>query len=175
MRLRSGIGLGGKIAVTKWIILIVVLVILIGLYVWALFYGRKRQREFDEQYSAMRERHEVFVLTKKTARERPKSGMMKYYPVKTYQVIGRLNVSQMVRGIQMSRMQTVTFQTTKQEYEKIQPNHRYKMDIAGNYIGLVLAPPPAKNKKDAKSGRIAKGKATGKTSPSKKDKSKANK
>ena len=160
---------------TKWIIPIIILIILIGLYVWLLIYGRKRQRQFDEQYSAMRERHDVFVLAKKTVRERPKSGWMKYYPMKTYQVVGRLNVSQMVRGIQMSRMQTVTFQTTKDEYEKIQPNHRYKMDIAGNYIGLVLAPPPAKNKKDAKAKQVTKGKTPAKTASTSTKKNKSSK
>lgn len=159
----------------KWIVLGVILVLLIGLYIWVLLYGRKRQRQFDEQYISMKERHEVFVLSKKAIRERPKSGWMKYYPMKTYHVVGRVNVSQTVRGIQMNRMQTVTLQTTKQEYEKIQLNHRYKMDLAGNYIGLVLAPPPAKNRKNDKAKPSAKGKKVvdtkGKNSSSKKDKS----
>ncbi|MCF8566129.1 hypothetical protein LLE49_15495 [Alicyclobacillus tolerans] len=154
-----------------WIIVGIVLVVLIGLYIWVFTYGRKRQREFDEQYSSMKERHDVFVLNKKMTRERAKTGIMKYYPMKTYHVVGRVSVSQSVRGVQMSRMQTVTFHTTKQEYEKIQPNHRYKMDVAGNYIGFVLAPQPVKGK-PADKKTSAKGKPEAKKgSTGKKDKS----
>ncbi|MCY0887496.1 MAG: hypothetical protein OWQ59_03470 [Alicyclobacillaceae bacterium] len=122
-----------------WIVLGLVMAVLIGLYLWLFFYSRRKQKAFDEQYTAMKERHEVFVLNKKTVRERPKSGWRKFTRFKTYQVVGRVNVSQAMKGMQMSRMQTVTFQTTKQEYEKIEINRKYKMDIAGNYIGNVIA------------------------------------
>ncbi|MCL6598303.1 MAG: hypothetical protein K6T81_06125 [Alicyclobacillus macrosporangiidus] len=133
----------------RWIWIVVVILVLTGLYIWMYRYARKRQKEFDAQYEAAKERREVFVLHKRIVRERPQSGWLKFARFKTYQVVGRVNVSQSMRGIQMSRMQTVTFQTTKSEYDKIQPNHKYKMDIAGNYIGYVLAPPPVKeNKKD---------------------------
>jgi hypothetical protein len=124
-----------------WIITWVIVLILIGLYVWAIIYARKRQKAWDAQYQALKERHEVFVLNKKIVKERPKTGLLKRIPIKTYQVVGRISVSQAVRGMQMSKMQTVTFHTNKQQFEKIQPNHKYKMDIAGNYIGLVIAPP----------------------------------
>jgi hypothetical protein len=145
----------------SWIIWIAVLVILIGVYIWLFFYTRKRQRAFDEQYYAAKERHEVFVLSKKIVKERPKTGWFKYAKFKNYHVVGRVNLSQTVKGIHMSRMQTVTFQTTKTEYEKIQPNHKYKMDIAGNYIGLVVNAPLTKDKKktakaDLKSGKKVK-------------------
>jgi hypothetical protein len=133
----------------RWIWIVVVILVLAGLYIWMYRYARKRQEAFDAQYEAAKERREVFVLHKRIVRERPQSGWLKFARFKTYQVVGRVNVSQSLRGIQMSRMQTVTFQTTKSEYDKIQPNHKYKMDIAGNYIGYVLAPPPVKeNKKD---------------------------
>ncbi|MCL6549201.1 MAG: hypothetical protein K6T30_09880, partial [Alicyclobacillus sp.] len=117
------------------IVAIVVAAALIGLYVWMFLYARKRQRAFDEQYNAMKERREVFVLSKRVTRERPQSKWLKFARFKNYQVVGRVTVSQAVKGVQVSRMQTVTFHTTKGEYDKIQPNHRYKMDIAGDYIG----------------------------------------
>ncbi|MCL6517134.1 hypothetical protein [Alicyclobacillus sp.] len=128
----------------RWIWIVLVILVLVGLYIWMYRYARKRQKAFDAQYEAAKERREVFVLHKRIVRERPQSGWLKFARFKTYQVVGRVNVSQSIRGIQMSRMQTVTFQTTKSEYDKIQPNHKYKMDIAGNYIGYVLAPPPVR-------------------------------
>lgn len=129
-----------------WILWVIIAVVLVGLYVWAILFARKRQRKFDQQYQAVKERHEIFVLHKKIVKERPPKGMFKRIPMKTYQVVGRIHVSQSVRGMQMSKMQQMTFQTTKGEFAKIQPNHRYKMDIAGNYIGYVAAPPPVKEK-----------------------------
>lgn len=128
----------------SWWITIVVLVVLAGLYTWLFLFSRKRQKRFDLQYNAAKERHEVFVLNRKIARERPQNRWMKFAKFKTYQVVGRVSVAQKVKGVQMSRMQTVTFQTTKSEYDKIQVNHKYKMDIAGNYIGFVNAPVPSK-------------------------------
>ncbi|MCL6636503.1 MAG: hypothetical protein K6T26_01030 [Alicyclobacillus sp.] len=139
----------------RWIITIVVLLVLAGLYVWAYRYARKRQQAFEAQYNAAKERHEVFVLHKRIVRERPKTGWLRFIRVKNYQVVGRVNVSQAVRGIQLNRMQTVTFHTTKGEYDKIQPNHRYKMDIAGDYIGYVVAPPAKGKGKDAGKGKEA--------------------
>ncbi len=152
----------------SWIVTIAIIVVLIVAYVLVFLYARKRQKEFDAQYNAAKERHEVFVLNKKIVKERPKSKWMKYARFKTYQVVGRISVSQAVRGIQMSKMHTMTFQTTKSEYDKIQPNHKYKMDIAGNYIGYVHAPAPVKSKKsDAKSDKSNPKKGKDQTSKSK--------
>lgn len=131
----------------RWWITLVILLVLVGLYVWLYFYTRKRQKKFDDQYNAAKERHEIFVLNKKITKESAQNRWMRFAKFKNYQVVGRLSVAQKVKGIQMSRMQTVTFHTTKAEYEKIQVNHKYKMDIAGNYIGFVHAPLPAKGKK----------------------------
>lgn len=137
-----------------WIIVIGLLVILIGGYTALFLYARKRQRAFEEQYNALKERRELFVLNKKIVKERPQTGWMRFARVKTYQVTARVPVSQTIRGIQMNRMQVMTFHTTKSEWEKIQPNHKYKMDIAGNYIGYVVAPPPTRDskKKDKDAG-----------------------
>ncbi len=129
---------------TYWIVVGIVAVILIATYVVLFFYGRKRQKKFDDQYNAAKERHEVFVLSKKMSKERPQTRWGRFFKIKTYQVVGRVNISQSMKNMQMSRMTTVTFQTTKQEYAKIQVNHKYKMDVAGNYIGYVLAPQPPK-------------------------------
>jgi hypothetical protein len=159
-----------------WIITGVIFIGLIAGYVVLFLFARKRQKKFDEQYLAMKERKEIFVLGKKRVRERPKSKWMKFARFKTYQVTGRVTVSQAVRGIQVNRMQTVTFQTTKQDYEKIQVNHKYKMDIAGNYIGNVVAPPPVKGKKkktdDKKKLAISNVKNKGKSDKQKSNKSK---
>lgn len=131
----------------SWIVTGAVLVVVIAAYVVLFLYTRKRQKAFDAQYNSMKERHEVFVLSKKVSRERPKQRWGRFIKVKTYQVVGRVTVSQAVKGMQMSKMQTVTFQTTKPIFDKIQPNHKYKMDIAGNYIGRVIAPSPSKGSK----------------------------
>lgn len=140
---------------SSWWITIAVIIVLVGLYTWLFFYTRKRQRAFDNQYNSAKERHEVFVLNKKIVKERAQNKWARFAKFKTYQVIGRISVSQKVKGVQMSRMQTVTFQTTKAEYDKIQVNHKYKMDIAGNYIGYVNAPIQTKTK--ASSGQVTKG------------------
>jgi hypothetical protein len=134
----------------SWVITIAILVILIAAYVGVFFFFRKRQRKFDAQYQAAKERHEIFVLNKKVVKERGKAGLTKYARYKSYQIVGRISVSQAVKGIQMSRMQTMTFHTGKSEYDKIQVNHKYKMDIAGNYIGYVNAPLPTKEGKKTK-------------------------
>ncbi|QQE80235.1 hypothetical protein [Alicyclobacillus sp. SO9] len=165
----------------SWIILGIVTVVLIAAYIVVFIWARRRQRTFDQQYNAAKERHDIFVLNKKMVRERPKTGMLRYMKVKTYQVIGRVNLSQTVKGIQMSRMQTVTFQTSKEQYQKIEPNHKYKVEIAGNYIGNVYAPPVQKKKtakkdaakgsagkKDAQKGKVAKGGRGSKQDKSKK-------
>jgi cbb3-type cytochrome oxidase subunit 3 len=141
----------------RWWITLVILVVLVGLYVWLYLYTRKRQKKFDEQYNAAKERHEIFVLNKKITKESAQNRWMRFAKFKTYHVVGRVSVSQKVKGIQMSRMQTVNFHTTKSEYEKIQVNHKYKMDIAGNYIGYVHAPlPSAKGKNQGKSSSVNK-------------------
>ncbi len=129
-----------------WIVTGVIFVGLIAGYVAIFMFARKKQKKFDQQYLALKERREVFVLGKKRVREQPQNKWMKFARFKTYQVTGRVSVSQSVRGIQVNRMQTVTFHTTKPEYDKIQINHKYKMDIAGNYIGNVAAPAPVKSK-----------------------------
>jgi len=122
-----------------------IFVVLVAGYVWMYFFARKRQRKFDDQYNSAKVRYEVFVLNKKIAKERGQTRITKYTKFKTYQVIGRINVSQAVKGMQMNRMQTLTFQTNKGEFEKIQVNRKYKMDVAGNYIGFVQVPLPSKS------------------------------
>ncbi|MGZ4032532.1 MAG: hypothetical protein ACXVP5_07840 [Tumebacillaceae bacterium] len=136
-----------------WIIVVAIIVVaFMGVNIWMYLKAQKRQKAFDAQYNSAKERHEVFVLNKKIVKERPKQGWAKFMKFKTYQVVGRLNLSQTVKGMQMGRMQTVTFHTSKDQFEKIQINHKYKMDLAGNYIGHVLAPPPVKDK-DKKKGK----------------------
>lgn len=153
-----------EVTLLYWIVMGVIVLAAIAAYVVTYLYARRRQKTFDAQYNAAKERHEVFVLSKKTARERPNTRLGRFMKVKTYQVVGRVSVSQAVRGMQMSRMQTVTFQTMQREYDKIQVNHKYKMDIAGNYIGYVLASQPA-GKGKGKGQAQVKGKGKGKANP----------
>ena len=142
----------------RWWISIIVIVVLAGLYTWLYLYTRKRQKQFDAQYNSAKERHEVFVLNKKVTRESAQNKWMRFAKFKNYHVVGRVTVSQKVKGVQMSRMQTVNFHTTKTEFDKIQVNHKYKMDIAGNYIGFVNAPSASSKSKAAGKNGTAKSK-----------------
>ncbi|MDP9727611.1 hypothetical protein FY534_10610 [Alicyclobacillus sp. TC] len=145
-----------------WIIIGILFVVFVAVYLGVFLYTRKKQKAFDEQYLSMKERHEVFVLNKKITKERPQQGWARFMKMKSYQVVGRVTVSQAMRGMQMSKMQTVTFRTTKQEYDKIEINHKYKMDIAGNYIGNVIAPTPSKQKKSSSKTTGGKSESKGK-------------
>ncbi|WAH40876.1 hypothetical protein NZD89_21685 [Alicyclobacillus fastidiosus] len=140
-----------------WIIIGGILVIVIAVYTVVFIFARKRQKAFDAQYLAMKERHEVFVLNKRRLRERGQSGVTKYVPFRTYQVVGRVTVGQTMKGVHMNRVQNVTFRTTKEEYDKIQINHKYRMDIMGNYIGNVVSEVQSKRAQQAQ--RNAKSKA----------------
>lgn len=159
-----------------WIVVGIILVVFIGVNVWMYLVAQKRQKAFDAQYDAAKERHEVFVLNKKIVKERPKQGWARFMKFKTYQVVGRISLNQTVKGMQMGRMQTVTFHAPKNEFEKIQINHRYKMDIAGNYIGYVAAPAPMseKDKKAKAKADAVKAKANAKDAKQAKGKADAN-
>lgn len=132
-----------------WYIVGGIIVLVIAAYVVVFLFARKRQKAFDTQYLAMKERHEVFVLNKRRLREKGTSGIGKYIPIRTYQVVGRLTVGQTMRGVHMNRVQNVTFRTTKEEYDKIQVNHKYRMDIMGNYIGNVISEVQSKRTQNA--------------------------
>lgn len=138
---------------THWIIYGIVIGVLIAVYVAVFFWGRKKQKEFDAQYEATKRRYDVFVLQKNAVRERPPDSKIPLLKIKVYKVIGRMNLSQSRKGIQINRMQTVTLQTTKSEFKKIGTNHRYKMDVAGNFIGEVFAAAPKNQKKKKRSGK----------------------
>ena len=45
--------------------------VLVGGYIALIIWGRKKQRQFEEQYESAKERHEVFVLIKRTVRKKP--------------------------------------------------------------------------------------------------------
>lgn len=143
-----------------------VIVLLIIAYTVVFIFARRRQKKFDSQYLAMKERHEVFVLNKKRQRERGTSGVSKYIPFRTYQVVGRVTVGQTMRGVHMNRVQNVTFRTTKEEYEKIEVNHKYKMDIMGNYIGNVIVQMQSKRVQNAQRQQSKKDQATTTSKPS---------
>ncbi|WAH35851.1 hypothetical protein [Alicyclobacillus dauci] len=141
-----------------WFIVGGIVVILLAAYIVVFLFARKRQKAFDAQYLAMKERHEVFVLSKRRVRERGEKGVAKYIPIRTYQVVGRVTVGQTMRGVHMNRVQNVTFRTTKEEYDRIEVNHKYKMDIMGNYIGAVVSQVQSKRAQNAQRNQT-KGKA----------------
>lgn len=91
----------GHTRLKYWIIFLGVIVLLIVVYTILFLYARRRQRAFDEQYLANKERHEVFVLNKKRVREKGNSGISKYVPFRTYQVTGRITVGQTMRGLSL--------------------------------------------------------------------------
>jgi len=139
-----------------WIIVGGIVVLLIIAYTVVFIWARRRQKKFDTQYLSMKERHEVFVLNKKSVRERGPSGVSKYIPFRTYQVVGRVTVGQTMKGVHMNRVQNVTFRTMKDEYEKIEVNHKYKMDIMGNYIGNVVVQMQSKRVQNAQRQQVKK-------------------
>ncbi|ACV58000.1 hypothetical protein Aaci_0960 [Alicyclobacillus acidocaldarius subsp. acidocaldarius DSM 446] len=122
-----------------WIIVLSVLAALIAAYTAFYFWARKRQRQFDEQFLAHKQRFEVFVLSKRRVRERGKQGIARFVPLTTYQVVGRVTLGQTMKGLHVHRTANVTFRTTKEEYDKIEVNRKYRMDIAGDFIGNVVA------------------------------------
>lgn len=138
---------------SHWITYVVVLGIIAAGYVALLLWGRKRQRQFDAQFDAEKKTYDVFVLQKAAVWERPPGLKLPLIKVKTYQVTARMNVSQLMRGIEISRMQTVTLTTTKDEYQRIESSHRYRMDIAGNYIGNVFTPDKSAKRKNENNHR----------------------
>ncbi len=133
-----------------WTAYAIVLGVLVLGYVLLLIWGRRRQREFDEQYNAEKKNYDVFVLQKTAIWERPPGIKIPYMKVKTYKVTARMNLSQLVKGVEISRMQIVTLNTSKDEYGTIEPNHRYRMEVAGNYIGKVFAPATQGKRKKGK-------------------------
>lgn len=146
-------------------ILLGVVILLIIVYTIVFIFARRRQKAFDAQYLAMKERHEVFVLNKKRVRERGTSGVGKYIPIRTYQVTGRITVGQTMRGVHMNRVTNVTFRTTKEEYDRIEVNHKYKMDVMGNYIGSVVAEVGSKRLQNAQKSAAKKGQGEKQTKP----------
>jgi hypothetical protein len=132
---------------THWITFGIIVGIAVVGYVLLILWGRRKQRQFDEQYDAAKRNHDVFVLQKMAVWERPPGSKIPVMKVKTYQVKARMNLSQLIKGVEISRMQTVTLRTTKSEFKKIEPSHRYKMEVAGNYIGKVFASAPQRKKK----------------------------
>jgi hypothetical protein len=120
-----------------WAIEVALLAVAAAALIAFVLWGRKKQKEFDAQYDSLKRPHDVFVLQKLAIWERPPESKVPILKVKTYKIVGRMNLSQSMKGMDYSRMQTVVLQTTKSEYKKIKPNHRYKMEIAGNFIGKV--------------------------------------
>lgn len=160
-------GVRGQSSLWYWIIVGGIIVLLIIAYVVVFLFARRRQKAFDAQYLSMKERHEVFVLNKRRIREKGQSGVGKYIPFRTYQVVGRVSFGQTMRGVHMNRVQNVTFRTTKEEFQKIEVNHKYKMDIMGNYIGNVVSQVQSKRAQNAQRNQAkAKAQEATETKPS---------
>jgi hypothetical protein len=138
------------------ILIPLIALVLLGVAYWFAYRAMmKRKQAFDMQYNAHKETRDVFVLNKKVVRQPVDNKYLRFFKVKTYQIVGRVTVSQSMKGISHSATQTVTFHTDKKEFEKVRVNHKYKMEFAGNYIGKVFAPPPDSKGKKAKNGKSA--------------------
>lgn len=114
-------------------------VIVLAVVYFFLYRRMKRQKdEFDKMYSSHKEVKEIFVINKKIEKQPARPGM-KFPKVKTYQVTARITVSQKQKGTSFSATQTHTFMTEKKQYEKIDVNRKYRVELAGNYIGRVIS------------------------------------
>ncbi|GIM45158.1 hypothetical protein DNHGIG_07070 [Collibacillus ludicampi] len=134
--------------ISTWIWILIPIALLIGLYIYAFRRFQKQKEQFDVQYNTYKETKEIFVLGKKIVRQPVREeGPFRFLKVKTYQVVARLMISQTIKGINRSMMHTMTFTLDKKEYQKIEPNRKYRVELAGNYIGKVFAPAPEKKEK----------------------------
>ncbi|WP_134701751.1 hypothetical protein [Ammoniphilus sp. YIM 78166] len=120
-----------------WMYTIIILAVT-GIIYFVLYRSmKKRQAEFEKMYRAHKEVREIFVLHKKMVKQ-PIRPNLKFPKVKTYQVTARVTFNQTTRGASFTAQQNVTFMIDKKEYEKVQPNRKYKVELSGNYIGKVF-------------------------------------
>ena len=121
-----------------WIISSIAIVVVLGIVYFFLFRKMKGQTDqFNQMYSAHKEVRDIFVLNKKIVKQPVRPGL-KFPKVKTYQVVARVTISQSQKGASFSSTQNFTFMIDKKEYEKIDVNRKYRVELAGNYIGKVL-------------------------------------
>ncbi len=122
----------------EWLISSIVLLLALGIGYYFIYRKMKdRTNEFNKMYGAHKETKDIFVLNKKIVKQPIRPGL-KFPKVKTYQVVARVTLSQTQRGASFTTTQTFTFMIDKKEYEKIDINRKYKVELAGNYIGKVL-------------------------------------
>lgn len=115
--------------------------ITIVIAVVAFFMYRKmnaQKAEFDKMYGASKQVMNIFVLSKKIVKQPIRPGL-KFPKVKTYQIKARVTISQSMKGANFTNVQTHTFMMEKKEFEKILVNQKYKVEVAGNYIGKILS------------------------------------
>jgi hypothetical protein len=144
---------------TTWLWILIPIALLIGLYIYAFRRMQKQKEQFDIQYNTYKETREIFVLGKKIVRQPVReTGPYRFLKVKTYQVVARLMISQTIKGMNRSMMHTMTFTLDKKEFQKIEPNRKYRVELAGNYIGKVFAPAPDKKDNKKKGAEKEKGK-----------------
>lgn len=123
---------------STWLISTLISLLILGVGFYFLYRRTKKQAdEFNKMYSAHKEVRDIFVLNKKIVKQPARPGL-KFPKIKTYQIIGRVTVSQSQKGANFSATQTFTFMTDKKEYEKFQINRRYRIEVAGNYIGKII-------------------------------------
>src|SRR5699024_172815 len=120
-----------------WLIVTLVTLLILGVAYFFLYRRMKGQAdEFNKMYSAHKEVRDIFVLNKKIVKQPARPGL-KFPKIKTYQVVGRVTISQSQKGANFSATQNFTFMTEKKQYEKININRRYRVEVAGNYIGKI--------------------------------------
>ena len=121
-----------------WLIYSLLILIAIGIAYFFFYRKMKGQTdEFNKMYSTNKEVRDIFVLNKKIVKQPVRPGL-KFPKVKTYQVVARVTISQSQKGASFSSTQNFTFMIDKKEYEKVDVNRKYRVEVAGNYIGKIL-------------------------------------
>lgn len=123
---------------TWWISSAIILVALVIAYFFLYRSMNQKKSEFDKMYKTHKQVKEIFVLNKKIVKQPMREGL-KFPKVKTYQVVARITVSQAMKGQSFTSTQTHTFMMDKKEFEKIHVNQKYKVELAGNYIGKIVS------------------------------------
>jgi hypothetical protein len=123
---------------TWWITTAIIVVALAVAYYFLYRSMNQRKSEFDKMYKTNKQVKEIFVLNKKIVKQPMREGL-KFPKIKTYQVVARITISQAMKGQSFTSTQTHTFMMDKKEYEKIHVNQKYKVELAGNYIGKIVS------------------------------------
>ncbi|HJV46153.1 MAG TPA: hypothetical protein VJ824_10575 [Bacillota bacterium] len=122
-----------------WLITSAIILVVLAIAYFFLYRSMNQKKsDFDKMYKTHKQVKEIFVLNKKIVKQPIREGL-KFPKVKTYQVVARITISQAMKGQSFTSTQTHTFMMEKKEFEKIQVNQKYRVELAGNYIGKIVS------------------------------------